>query len=236
MLLEQRCLGCRQAGPTLCAACAGGLQPPPVVAIDGVGECRSLFAYEGPGRDLVVAFKYRDGRRLAPIFADALVELMGAVEALVPVPAAPAHRRRRGYDPSVVLARALGSRVGLPVVGALRRVDARPQTERRGADRRAGPRLARVNDGPGRVALVDDVVTTGATLAVAAAVMAPGGWHAEQALTVAATPLQAGAGRDRSPTGGLEPPGLPADGNGYVRSRLQRAPGARRRPRSGPAL
>ena len=201
MLLERRCLGCRRVGPTLCRACVGRLRPAPAVAVRGVGACRSLFAYDGTGRDLVMAFKYRDGRRLGPVFADALVELLVAVDALVPVPAAPAHRRRRGYDPSVVLSRALGRRAGIPMVAALRRVDSRPQTERRGADRRAGPELARVRDGPGRVALVDDVVTTGSTMAAAAAALTPGGWRVEQALTVAATPLPAG-GRAGSSVGG----------------------------------
>src|SRR5207244_945253 len=100
------------------------------------------------------------------IAAGAPVGLLAEGAVLVPVPAAPGRRRRRGYDHAEVLARALARRTGLPVACPLHRSGAARQL---GAGR--GARLAhgridvRARDpAPARAVLVDDVHTTGATL------------------------------------------------------------------------
>jgi predicted amidophosphoribosyltransferase len=89
---------------------------------------------------------------------------------LVPVPVHAAHRRRRGLAHAYVLADALSGRTGLPMMDCLERSgDPRPQVGRGRRERMAGVAgaisLRSGAEPPQRVLLVDDVVTTGATVA-----------------------------------------------------------------------
>ncbi len=113
-----------------------------------------------------------------------------AALALVAVPAHPARRRARGFDPAELLARALARKTGLPLAGALRRSAA--PSRQLGADRetrRAAGRLGFEARGPApRTAiLVDDVHTTGATLAACARALKAAGAQRVVALTWART-------------------------------------------------
>ncbi len=110
--------------------------------------------------------------------------------ALVAVPAHPARRRARGFDPAELLARALARRTALPLVAALRRSAA--SSRQLGADRetrRTAGRLGVTARGPApRTAiLVDDVHTTGATLSACAQALKEAGAQRVVALTWART-------------------------------------------------
>jgi predicted amidophosphoribosyltransferase len=98
--------------------------------------------------------------------------------ALVPVPAHPVRRRRRGFDPAAELAAALAARTELPLAPILRRRDRAPRQVGLGrAQRRGAGRLVieATRAPPPRVLLIDDVHTTGATLdACARALVAAG--------------------------------------------------------------
>lgn len=142
---------------SICAACRVQLRPPPI------GRA-ALFEYDGVGRAVVLAAKNRHRH-------DLLLRLGRSLASLVPpdvaeitwVPASRSGRRSRGEDQAEVLARALAAASGRPAVGRLRRGD---RSSRRGLDRAArldGVDL-RARPGRSRVAVVDDVVTTGATL------------------------------------------------------------------------
>jgi predicted amidophosphoribosyltransferase len=102
---------------------------------------------------------------------------------IVPVPVHPAHRRRRGIDHAAALARALARRTGLPYAPCLVRTgDRQPQVGRGRSARIRGPAgsiaLAPASQAPSEAVLVDDVVTTGATLAACtAALRAAGAGH-----------------------------------------------------------
>jgi predicted amidophosphoribosyltransferase len=99
---------------------------------------------------------------------------------VVPVPVHPAHRRRRGVDHSSELARAFARRTGLPFSNCLvRRGDPAPQVGRGRRARMGGP-LGSIAVRPGlpvpqHVVIVDDVVTTGATIAACATVLQAAG-------------------------------------------------------------
>jgi predicted amidophosphoribosyltransferase len=109
---------------------------------------------------------------------------------LVPVPALPSRRRRRGFDPAAVLAGALGRRLERPVVRCLERRDhsGRQVGAGRAARRAPGRLVVAVRASPPRAALlVDDVHTTGATLDACARALAAAGTVVVAALSYART-------------------------------------------------
>src|SRR5690606_13215969 len=105
---------------------------------------------------------------------------------VVPVPAAPARLRRRGFDPAGELAGALAERVGAPLRPCLARRGRGRQVGRRRAERIGHPpRIAAVAEAPRSVLLVDDVLTTGATLTACARALRAAGAARVVALTFA---------------------------------------------------
>jgi ComF family protein len=182
----------------LCGACRRLLRrlgPEPVV-LSGV-RAWAPTAYGGPARDLVGALKFRGatavaGTMAAQIAANAPAELLGAAPcpALVPVPLHVRRLRRRGYNQAALIADALACRTGLEVADCLRRTgSAATQVGRDRRERRLGPAggIELGAPAPGRVLLVDDVATTGATLAACAAVLRAAGSIEVAALVFART-------------------------------------------------
>jgi predicted amidophosphoribosyltransferase len=153
--------------------------PQPVV-LSGVTVWAPV-AYEGAARDLVRALKFRGatgvaGFMAAQVVANAPAGLIRGT--LVPVPLHPSRLRRRGYNQAELIAVAIGERTGIGVTGCLTRTGpAVTQVGRARAERQLGP-AGRIVAGEAPrepVLLVDDVVTTGATLhACAAALRAAG--------------------------------------------------------------
>jgi predicted amidophosphoribosyltransferase len=216
LLAPPLCLGCRApvaAGAVaLCAACARGL---PWLGTRTCRRCALLrhggrtcpaaharfatawspVAYEGTALALVRALKFRGALDVADLMAAQMAAnappwaLAGAT-AIVPVPPVPGRARRRGFDPAAAIADGLAERLGLPVARCLARSGrAARQLGARRSERRAPGRIAvtATAQPPPCVLLVDDVHTTGATLAASAAALAAAGARTVRALAYART-------------------------------------------------
>jgi ComF family protein len=162
--------------------------PDPAIAIgQDLSLAMAAFAFEGPMRRALARLKYESASRLARPLSNAaiptlrvLLQMTGAVP-LVPVPVHRERLRERGYNQAELIARAIGSTAGLPVIDRLERV--RPTTKQHGLDRAA--RLANLRAAfsvraaprsmPPTVILVDDIVTTTATLEACASVLRAAG-------------------------------------------------------------
>jgi predicted amidophosphoribosyltransferase len=146
----------------------------------------------GDGRRLLHSLKYRNGRAVAGALGSAMAALVGPgeVDVVTWAPTAPARRRARGYDQAEVLARAVARQLGVPHRRLLRRADRTgPQTGRSRVERLArAPTFAAARAVTGRVLVVDDVVTTGATLHAATQALLAGGATSVLAVAAAATP------------------------------------------------
>jgi predicted amidophosphoribosyltransferase len=189
MLLGTDCALCAASDGPVCPACATRLhRADPIPSAHP--PLSALVRYEDRGRDLVTTLKYRNGRRLVRPLGPLLAELAAPHRADVVawVPASRSGRRRRGFDQGRLLARATARGLGLPALSLLGRGPGPPQTHRSAAARRVGPRLVARRAGRGRVVLVDDVITTGTTMVVAAAALRGVGWHPVAGVAVAATP------------------------------------------------
>jgi len=195
--------GFERIAPPWCRCCGAPL------GIEGLcGACRSRrprFAYARAAllygdlaREAIHAFKFGGRRGLANPLGDLLAglglsALPGAEpDALVPVPLHPRRARERGYDQALLLARRLERAWGVPVVAdaLLRAVPTQPQTDLDAAGRRRNVRDAFAVRRPeliaGRhVVLVDDVLTTGATVGECARSLYRAGAAAVGVLTVA---------------------------------------------------
>jgi predicted amidophosphoribosyltransferase len=190
------CPGCGRPAEPVCDACARTLRPPPALPPPaGVDRWLAPFAYEGVARELVARVKYRRTRATVPWLAarmSALVVAAGANDAVGLVtwsPTTVARRHARGFDHAEALARAVARELGLRARPTLWRRAGSPQTGQPAAARRVGPRfdVHRVAL-PARVLLVDDVATTGATIAAAADALRRVGVMSVVAVTAARTP------------------------------------------------
>jgi ComF family protein len=176
--------------PRSIAACAACATHPP-----GYDYARSAALYEGPLREAIHALKFGRRRALASPLGDltaqqCAVSLPDGIEALIPVPLARARERERGFNQAALLARRVGGTLGIPIRPRwLARVRSTPpQSDLSAAERRANVRdafraSARV---AGRhVLVVDDILTTGATLDACARALRAAGARRVGALTVA---------------------------------------------------
>jgi ComF family protein len=198
------CAGCGAAAgllEPLCGRCRVdlrwlGSEPMP---IDAALRAWAPLAYEEPARGVVRALKFKGATRAADAMAAQMAVnaprgWLDQERVLVPVPLHPARARKRGYNQARLLAGALAARTGMALDDCLERAGARgTQVGRDRAQRLAGIagtvglRPGRAPP-PARAVLVDDVITTGATLAACARALLAAGATSVVAVGYARTP------------------------------------------------
>jgi predicted amidophosphoribosyltransferase len=197
LVLPRRCVGCGAAGAGLCRSCVP-LEPPIWVPHDALAV-RAAAPYTGAVRAALLAYKERGRRDLAGVLGELLARAVPALPAgpalLVPVPSTRAASAARGGDHLLRLTRRAALLSGVRVAtGALRFTRAVQDSAGLGIDARSANlagALAAGGGPAGAVAvLVDDVVTTGATLAEAHRALRAAGWPVASAAVLAATPLR----------------------------------------------
>lgn len=215
LIFPPRCAGCDRPGTLLCDRCRAALPlidsatacpacGAPLAHADApCAEChgrhfafsaaRAAARLEPPVSRAVVVLKDGGERRYARVLAELLAPAaqgwLAPGDVLVPVPASPVAVRRRGFDHSADISRELGRLAGVPaarVLAARSAADQRDLTrEERFANRQGAFRVRAGERVPERAILVDDVLTTGATLDAAARVLLAGGAADVRALVVA---------------------------------------------------
>jgi len=180
------------ATTAICGRCLR--KPPPL------DRAYAAFRYAFPVDRLLPRFKFHSdlaaGRELSDALCASLAAAVAAGDArpgaLVPVPLHPRRLRSRGYNQALELARPLAKAFAIPLLPeGLRRVrDIAPQSDLGALARRRNPRgaFAAADGLPAYVALVDDVMTTGATLHECAKVLRRAGVQRVDAWVVARVP------------------------------------------------
>jgi len=136
--------------------------------LDGRLLVTAALHHHGAARQLVHRLKYGGFRDAGRLLAAAIVpRLPPAVTALVPVPRAVSRRLRHGIDPATYLADEISRLTGIPTIHCLRSALWWPRHATQPPGERHAVRFRVTRAAPGGAVLVDDVVTTGATLAAA---------------------------------------------------------------------
>ena len=194
LIYPERCTVCGTTGSLFCAACSSRLTPyPPEATPPGLEAMLVAWLYEDEVRQAIHALKYRRRRRIALLLADALADAWPPPpgDALIPVPLHPDRLAERGFNQAEELARRLSQRWRLPLCkeGLVRGRDT-------GHQARLGRRARQSNVAgaflwcgryppPERVLLVDDVLTTGATLVACADALRLAGTQEVRAVALA---------------------------------------------------
>ena len=194
-MFSYRCAGCGSLTRTVCTECAAKIAK---CAPPNCSDALVALSYEGLARDVMLGFKYRNHRAVASLFAELLlarlraVPDLGRIDVVTWVPTTRERRMARGHDQAETLARIMGRSLGVPVRKLLERETAGHQTGHSRAQRLVGVALrARSMSTNSTVLVVDDVVTTGATMRMAQQALTAAGAMRVVCIAVAATPAPA---------------------------------------------
>lgn len=214
LVLPPSCAGCGRYGTAICPRCRASLRPAGsaeaaffgsdsrIVIGDALLLATAAFAHRDAAQRILRRLKYGGGRRLAGLLAELAVPALNRLLAvtghavLVPVPLHRSRQRDRGYNQAELLARELALRTGLWVWPAL--VRHRATQRQHSLDRATRLRnlsqameLSAVRPPAGKqeglptVVLVDDILTTGATLEACAVILRAAGVPAVYGFAVA---------------------------------------------------
>jgi competence protein ComFC len=215
LFYPERCVGCeRRASDVLCRTCFDAL---PRVGSPVCGRCglptafatlvceecknvdfgfqsaRAPLKYDGVGKQVVHALKYRGYKRVVGrLAAPLMLQVVGEdhFDAVVPVPLHSSRLRKRGFNQAKLLAGGVAEKMKATVSDTLEVVrSTRDQVELSAAQRRANVAGAYTATKPlrGKILLIDDVFTTGATLSACAGTMVRAGAEEVHALSLCRT-------------------------------------------------
>lgn len=198
LIFPDRCAGCGRVGALLCPSCCATLRPYPAserLHLHGIDEVRIAFIFEGALRQAIHQLKYQRVRRMAEPLGTLLASHVHAhplpSDALIPVPLHPHRLRERGFNQSELLAHGVAQACGtlLHTAGLVRSRNTAHQMELDFLARQENVRGAFVWHSPSpppvRVLLVDDVLTTGATMSACAEALRAAGTREVRALVLA---------------------------------------------------
>ena len=197
LIFPDRCAGCARFGALFCPNCRAALVPypgelrrPPA----SLAEVRIAYVFQSPLREAVHQLKYRRVRRIARPLGALMAECLSGqppeIDAVLAIPLHAARLAERGFNQAEALAREVAQAARLPLINdslvrirateQQARLDARARTENmRGAFSWQGAAP------PRRLLLVDDVLTTGATMGACAEVLRDAGAEAIHGLALA---------------------------------------------------
>ena len=195
-LFPDRCGGCARLGDLLCQRCRVALAPYPRDSSHlpaSLNDVRIAFVFASPLREVVHQFKYRRVRRLArplgQLMAAHLAARPLAIDAVLPVPLHHGRLAERGFNQAEALAQEVARALDRPLVCGLERVRATEQQAhldaRQRADNVRGAFGWRAAPPPRRLLIVDDVLTTGATIGACAEALRSAGAEAVYGLALA---------------------------------------------------
>ena len=186
VILPGRCGGCGSGGTYLCGTCLASMERPLIQTITSgahaSADANAAFSYDDPvARATVQHLKFRNLRAIAPAMAAPIAAMVHQTsvretpfDAIVAVPLHRSRLRQRGYNQALLLATNIAAALELPLATAWltrERQDGCRVKARGVAARQANVQdaFAATDDDDGRrIALIDDVMTTGATLDAAA--------------------------------------------------------------------
>jgi predicted amidophosphoribosyltransferase len=191
MFLQARCAGCNEPGVDLCRRCRFSLAATPAAV--GDQGIPAAMPFDGVARQVLLGLKYANRRRVVGRLGELMVQRLGlerdGIDVVTWAPTSRQRARERGFDQAELLARSVARHLGVPCRRLLHRSHGDGQTGRSRADRLVGPAF-RAHPGVRglRVLVVDDVVTSGATLVVAGQALADIGAFEVLLAAAAATP------------------------------------------------
>ncbi len=206
-IMPEACPGCGTGQPDypfpVCARCRYSIlasPPPPAISMAHITEIRSCRLYEGALKNCIVEFKYRANRRLIRVFDDIIRHFLAgeghkiraADSLMIPVPAHILRQKSRGYNQAGLIAGILAEHISAAVLARslLKIRNTLPQAglsrEERMENLKGAFSVVDKRSVIGRdILLVDDVMTTGATLETCAAELLRSGARSVRAFTLA---------------------------------------------------
>ena len=193
--VQNRCKGCGGKNESIMAVCSGCMEFPRRPYEDAV----SVMEYSGAGRTLIRQMKFRNrpelARPLARLAVEKLLESGMAFDVIVPIPLHWSRLLYRSYNQTELIASLISSAKGMPLIHVLKKIKATPHQSRLKKSKRQKflKNTFAVRDGSfagKKVLLLDDVLTTGATLSTAAKVLLKNGAASVKVLCCARTPLK----------------------------------------------
>lgn len=197
LLFPERCAGCGQFGHTLCLSCCMRFVPYSggVRALPGVDAVNIAYVYQNPVRQAVHQLKYRRRRHVAKplgeMLGTAAEEFLAGTGAVVPVPMHAERRAERGFNQAEEIAKVTASMAGIPCLAEqlVRTRATGQQVHLNARERQENMRGAfawrSANAPPNRVVILDDVMTTGATISACALALREAGCSEVKAVALA---------------------------------------------------